>query len=421
MRLQMIGRTETLLVGLALSLAACSSNPPIASTPTRPQLTAAQAENYTMEKYFAKAGNLKSLVADNWNPEKTGIGDVAGFKADFVIAADGSGSHKTVQAAIDAAIKAGGTKSRYYLEVKPGTYREVVCTKGAPPITLYSKEGDATKTVIAYNNANPTPKKGDESANPCNPNIGNAKGNLTFGTSGSASVAIYSDDFQAKNLSFANDYVEGSHQSGNQAAVALMTMADRLIFENVRFLGNQDTLYPKTAGVDVVQRSYFKDCYVEGDVDFIFGRGTAVFNNCEIRFLGGRSASESYIGAPSTFLDNPYGFLFQRCRFTADAKTPDNSVALLRQWFEGNVATNIGKMVVRDSVLGPHIRRDAPWAPWGTRVSPACTALADKCNSKTLVLYDSSNYYIAGTDNSNPPEQYLAEYRNTGPGATPTK
>lgn len=403
--------------GLALLLAACSSTPTVVSTPTRPQMTAAQAENFTMEKYFAKAGNVKNLVTDNWNPEKAPIGDVAGFKADYVVSPDGSSGYRSVQAAIDAATKAGTAKSRYYIEVKPGTYRELVCTKGAPPITLYSTEADASKTLIVFNNANPTPKAGDQSANPCNPNMGSAKGNLSFGTSGSASFAVYSDGFQAKNLSIGNDYVPGTHPSGNQAAVALMTMADRLIFENMRFLGHQDTLYPKTAAPDVVQRVYFKNSYVEGDVDFIFGRATAVFEGCEVRFLGGRSAKESFIGAPSTNLENPYGFLFQHSRFTADAKTPEQSVFLLRQWFEGNIPTNVGKMVVRESELGAHIRREAPWAPWGTRTSPACSAQGEACSSKTLVLYDSSNYYAPGTDPHTPTEQYLAEYRNTGPGA----
>ena len=77
-----------------------------------------------------------------------------------------------------------------------------------------------------------------------------------------------------------NDFDEVG--TSNIQAVALMTQNDKMIFENVRVLGNQDSLYVKTGNVDTVQRTYFKNCYVEGDTDFIFGRATFVLDNCEI-------------------------------------------------------------------------------------------------------------------------------------------
>src|SRR4051794_10651420 len=94
----------------ALALAACGGSDdnetpvPVPSTATRPQLDAAQAEQYTMERYFAQAGDLgtdgSALKVDNWTPPA--IGDVATFTPTFTVAADGSGTHTTVQAAIDA-------------------------------------------------------------------------------------------------------------------------------------------------------------------------------------------------------------------------------------------------------------------------------------------------------------------------------
>ena len=101
---------------------------------------------------------------------------------------------------------------------------------------------------------------------------------------------VYARDFQAKNLTFANDFDEGRGTSNIQA-VALMTQADKLIFENVRFLGNQDTLYVKTGNADTIARAYFKSCYVEGDVDFIFGRATFVLDGCEIKYLTARQGT----------------------------------------------------------------------------------------------------------------------------------
>ena len=83
-----------------------------------------------------------------------------------------------------------------------------------------------------------------------------------------------------------------------------MTQGDRLIFENVRVLGNQDTLYFRTPNVTTVERVYMKGCYVEGDTDFIFGRGTAVLDGCTIQSLTSRTAGGVVI-APSTDSRNP--------------------------------------------------------------------------------------------------------------------
>ena len=107
-----------------------------------------------------------------------------------------------------------------------------------------------------------------------------------YGTSGSAAVAIYARDFQAKNLTFANDYVEVG--TSNIQAVALMTQNDKQIYENVRVLGNQDSLYMKSGNTGQIARNYFKNCYVEGDTDFIFGRATVVLDGCEIKYLSAR-------------------------------------------------------------------------------------------------------------------------------------
>ena len=81
-----------------------------------------------------------------------------------------------------------------------------------------------------------------------------------------------------------NDYVETG--TGNEQAVALLNQGDRSQFENVRVLGNQDTLYLKSVNTGTIARAYFRDSYFEGDTDFIFGRGTTVFDHCEIHTMG---------------------------------------------------------------------------------------------------------------------------------------
>src|SRR4029077_8118861 len=109
----------------------------------------------------------------------------------------------------------------------------------------------------------------------------------TFGTSGSATFAVFSRDVQLKNLTLVNDFDE-TGMTNNLQAVALETQGDKLVFENVRMLGNQDTLYVKSGNIDTVTRNYFKGCYVEGDVDAIFGRGVLVMDGSEIKYVSNR-------------------------------------------------------------------------------------------------------------------------------------
>jgi pectinesterase len=349
-------------------------------------------------KYLARAGDdVSAPVTDNWDPT-AGIGDVAGFTAAHTVAATG-GTQTTVQAAIDAAVAAGGT-SRIYIRVSPGIYREVVCVPTvAPPITLFSTTADASQTVIVNNNYSGKPKAAGVPANPCNPNLSGT----TYGTSGSATFAVFSKDFQAKNITISNDTDE-TGVTGAQA-VALMTQADKLIFENVRFLGNQDTLYVKSPSTSAVSRAYFKGCYVEGDVDFIFGRATFVLDGCEIRYLAARQGGGSTPLSPSTDARNPYGLLVINSQFTADAATPVASVYLGRAWDESqvdvatytmNVATGVypnGQALVRDSVLGAHIRAADPWRAAATTSRPF--------SSTPTTL----------------PANRLYEYNNSGPGS----
>ncbi|WFE92917.1 pectinesterase family protein [Micromonospora sp. WMMD987] len=286
-----------------------------------------------------------------------------------VVARDGSGDFTSVQAAVDAVPV--GNASRHTILIRPGTYRETVTVPaGKPYVSFVGSTGDARDVVIVYDNASGTPKPGGG----------------TYGTSGSASVTIDGNDFTARHLTFANDFDEAAHDYSAEQAVAVLTRADRLVFDDVRFLGNQDTLYHNSAGVDAVGRAYFRDCYVEGDVDFIFGRGTGVFDRCEIRSLDrGSTSNNGYVTAASTMIGNPYGLLFTGCALTTDAAAAQ-SVHLGRPWHPSGDVNAIGQVVVRDSVLGAHVK-DSPWT-------------------------DMSGFSWR--------DARFAEYRNSGPGSTVT-
>ncbi len=261
-----------------------------------PQLSSADARTYTIAKYLASFGTIGSLTTDNWDPTG-GVGAVSGFRANYAVAADGTAQYKTVQAAIDAAVNAGGV-ARRYISVKAGIYNELVCVpESAPPITLYGLDANAGNTQIVYNNANPTPASGAKT-NPC---MGTSS-NATVGTLRSATAMVRASDFHARNLTFKNSYVEGTYADNNQSAVALAVRGDKAILENVSVIGNQDTLFVGATSTTTVIRAYFKNSFIQGDTDFIFGAGTAVFHGCTIQYTAARLGAKaaSYIFAPST-------------------------------------------------------------------------------------------------------------------------
>lgn len=210
-------------------------------------------------------------MTDNWNP----TAGVALLSADYAVAADGSTPYRTVQAAIDAAVAAGGT-TRRYISIKAGTYTGLVCVPtNAPPLTVFGLGTDSTDTVIRFNNANPTPKPTGIASHPCASNAAAT----TVGTSNSATLTVRAAGFQARHLRVDNDYVEGTYTDNNQSAVALAVRGDKASFEDVVITGNQDTLLISATNAANVIRSYFKNSTIEGDVDFIFGSGVGVFDN----------------------------------------------------------------------------------------------------------------------------------------------
>jgi pectin methylesterase-like acyl-CoA thioesterase len=113
----------------------------------------------------------------------------------------------------------------------------------------------------------------------------------------------YTVRVEGSQLTFKNLTIENNSARLGQA-VALHTEGDMLTFIGCRFLGHQDTIYTGNART----RLYFKDCYIEGTTDFIFGPSTAWFEHCDIF-----CKLNSYITAASTPKDVPYGYIFNNC------------------------------------------------------------------------------------------------------------
>jgi polygalacturonase len=236
------------------------------------------------------------------------------------VAASGTGDFWSIQRAIDVAPPEGAV-----ISVAPGTYREVL-TITKPNITIRSAYDDASKTVIVF----------DKSAG------------TSGGTFNSATVNVKAVNFTAENITFANDW-NRTHEQGSAGsqALALSVTADRAIFRNVRLLGNQDTLY--AAG----GRQYFTGCYIEGNVDFIFGDANAVFENCEIHSTPHNGGYITAQGKREATQDSTY--VFNHCRLTAEPGIAN--VWLGRPW------RPYASVVFLNTEMGSHIS-PAGWREW---------------------------------------------------------
>lgn len=247
---------------------------------------------------------------------------VACAQKKIIVAKDGSGQYNSVQAALDA-VPTPNTKP-VTIFIKKGTYKEVVTVDARKPFISLVGE-DKENTIITFDNhAGTRLPNGD-----------------TLNTWTCSSVFIYANDFKASNLHFENN---AGFTAGQ--AVAVRAEGNRLSFINCKFTGFQDVLFLSGSGV----KQYYKDCYIEGTTDFIFGAATAVFDNCHIH-----SKKNSHVTAASTNSIIPFGFVFFDCKLTADSTV--NKVSLGRPWSPAASVTYI------NCYLGKHIVPEG-WNNW---------------------------------------------------------
>ncbi|HEY6504440.1 MAG TPA: pectinesterase family protein [Chitinophagaceae bacterium] len=269
------------------------------------------------------------LMAQTNNPQQ--------YKYVFTVAKDGTGDYKYIQDAIDAMRVFPLAPITLY--IKNGVYNEKIeLPANNTDVTFIGQSVD--KTIITFNDYS-------------------GRGKLNTFTSYTAKIS--GNRFMAENITFANS----AGPVGQ--ALALYVDADKAVFKNCRFLGNQDTIY--TGGEN--SRQYFLDCFIEGTTDYIFGPATAVFQNCTIR-----SKANSYITAASTTSGKKFGYVFLDCKILADSNV--SKLYLGRPW------RAFSKTVFIRCELPKQITPEG-WNNWG---NPE--------NEKTA---------------------YYAEYKNTGAGA----
>ena len=223
-------------------------------------------------------------------PDATAVNPI-----NLVVAADGSGQFTNVQCAI-MSVPSGSRARPVVIHLKPGTYKELIYIQREKCFFRLVGEDPATTTITYDLYANLT----------------NFDGKI-LGTMRTPSAVIDADDFRAENITF-----ENSAGAVGQA-LAIRVDGDRAVFRNCRFLGWQDTILLNRG------RQYFENCYIAGHVDFIFGAATAWFEKCHIQCLG-----DGYITAASTPVDQPFGFVFSKCKITGDP--PEARTYLGRPW-----------------------------------------------------------------------------------------
>jgi pectinesterase len=234
------------------------------------------------------------------------------------------GQYATIQAAVDA-VPASNTV-RHVIKILPGTYNaRVIVPDGKHYITLRGLGQNPADTLITFNE--PADAQPNESTN-------------------HATLVVRPRDFIAENLTFRNSYQD---ETGiKKQALAAYVRGDRAIFNDVRFLGWQDTLRSESG------RHYFYNSYVEGSTDFIYGKGTAYFENMSI-YAKDDSTITAQAREQST---DTNGYVFKNATITGDPlNVGTGSESLGRPW------AAYSRVIFIDTKMSPIISA-AGWSQW---------------------------------------------------------
>ncbi len=212
---------------------------------------------------------------------------IARYFADALVALDGTGDQSSIEKAIYKAPQSPEGSPRWIIRVKHGEYRErAYVQRERGNIRLVGDSPDTTVLVQGIH-ANMIGPDGEK-----------------IGTFRTPTLQVDGDGFEVESMTIAND----AGPVGQ--ALALRVDGDRVVFRNCVFKGWQDTVFVNRG------RQYFRDCYIEGHVDFIFGGAVTVFDGCHIHCL-----ANGYVTAASTPANQQHGLVFFDCRITGEEGT----------------------------------------------------------------------------------------------------
>ncbi|KAF6173821.1 hypothetical protein GIB67_003822 [Kingdonia uniflora] len=248
------------------------------------------------------------------------------IKADIVVAKDGSGAYRSINAALHH-IPLNGTR-QFVIYIKEGIYNEIVhINSSMTHVTLIGDGPTKTKITGSKNFADGVP---------------------TFNT---ATVAVIGDGFTAKDIGFENTAGPGKHQ-----AVALRVQSDESIFHNCHIDGYQASLYTHT------KRQFYRDCVVSGTIDIIWGNALAVFQNCKIVVRKPIDDQKCTVTAQARKdKREPTGIVLQGCTISADkALIP---IKATNPSYLGRPAKEFSRTIIMNTVIDSFINENG-WAPW---------------------------------------------------------
>lgn len=367
------------------NLSECSSfDPP--GTASRPVLNAEEASAFNEENIFAKGGKPGAFTGP-WRPQPVSLA------ADTPFVVGESAPYHSVQQALNAALRHACGK-RVWIKVLPGVYDGVVyIPEDAPPVTIFGAgQTPQAVTLRLALDARFSPARYREAVSrqfsPGDPawylyHLCADQTTEVIGTRCSAVVWSQSDDFQLVNLSVVNSLLDSVDALTHQA-VALRTDGDRVQLEKVRVISRQDSLWLNTSNRlnefvrDRISRVSVSESYVEGDVDYVFGRANAVFDRVHFHTVSSRGSKEAYVLAPATLPGNRWGFLVRESLFTGDAGYAGGFKAKLgRAWDQGAGQTGYlpgdtanGQLLIRDSLIDDSYDRLSPWGAAATTARP---------------------------------------------------
>nr|Q43043.1 RecName: Full=Pectinesterase; Short=PE; AltName: Full=Pectin methylesterase; Flags: Precursor [Petunia integrifolia]AAA33714.1 pectinesterase [Petunia integrifolia subsp. inflata] len=292
--------------------------------------------------------NRKLLTTDSSDATARRLLQISNAKPNATVALDGSGQYKTIKEALDAVPKKN--TEPFIIFIKAGVYKEYIDIPKSMTNVVLIGEGP-TKTKIT---GNKSVKDGPS----------------TFHTT---TVGVNGANFVAKNIGFENTAGPEKEQ-----AVALRVSADKAIIYNCQIDGYQDTLYVHT------YRQFYRDCTITGTVDFIFGNGEAVLQNCKVIVRKPAQNQSCMVTAQGRTEPIQKGaIVLQNCEIKPDTDyfslSPPSKTYLGRPWKE------YSRTIIMQSYIDKFIEPEG-WAPW--------------------------NITNFGRDTS-----YYAEYQNRGPGA----
>lgn len=358
--------------GVSLStLSSAAGSYPSCGFPAYPSLTSAASDTSAASATTAASGTSGALT----------------------VGPSGSGAEYTsIQSAVNAV--PNDSAGPWVIEIAEGNYDgQITVPSTKTNLEFLGATGNPANVIISDDLASGT----------ADPSGG------TYGTEGSATVTVDASDFTAKYVTFQNSFNPAKHPSiTDKQAVALNADGDRQTYVDDVFYGHQDTLLGWGSSSGSTLRNYFYDSTIEGDVDFIFGDNTMVFDHSTIDILDDGFSNEGAITAAATYSTNPYGILVTDS--TVETANTTQDWWLGRPW---EPVTGMNPQVLfRGTSLPSAIDNSTPWTDMGSTTwqsarldqyddSGAAAGSGPQLSASEAASY-TAQHYLAGSDDWDP-------------------